>query len=353
MTTDQQGRSSDMDRRNFLAATAAAASGLAAPVSAHDQAVTHRSVEVNGIRLHIAEQGQGPLVLLCHGWPELWYSWRQQLQALAAAGYHAVAPDMRGYGDSTAPEEIGAYTLLHLVGDLVGLVAALGESKAVIVGHDWGATVAWTAAQLRPDLFPAVVALSVPFRRRAPAPPLESLRKAGQQNSYLFYFQTPGLAEAELERDIPTTFRRLAAGGSLMIPPGRGLLDGFADPERLPGWLSPEDLAVYVTAYQRSGFRGGLNWYRNMERNWELLAPWQDAAIRQPVLFIAGSEDGAIRLPASAAALAQMPETVPGLKRKVIIDGGGHWIQRQRAAEVNAALLDFLGEFGGAVTKPG
>src|SRR5580658_4625743 len=182
MTTEQQDQSAGMNRRNFLAATAAAAaSSLAGPVSAQDRAVTHRSVEVNGIRLHIAEQGHGPLVLLCHGWPELWYSWRQQLQALAAAGYHAVAPDMRGYGDSSAPEEIGAYTLLHLVGDMVGLVAALGESKAVIVGHDWGAILAWTAAQLRPDLFPAVVALSLPFRRRAPAPPLESLRKAGQE----------------------------------------------------------------------------------------------------------------------------------------------------------------------------
>lgn len=227
---------------------------------------------------------------------------------------------MRGYGDSAAPEDIGAYTLLHLVGDMVGLVAALGESKAVIVGHDWGANVAWAAAQLRPDLFPAIAALSVPFRRRTPAPPLESLRKAGQENVYFFYFQTPGLAEAELER--------------------------------LPDWLSPEDLAVYVAAYRHSGFRGGLNWYRNIDRNWELLAPWQDAAIRQPVLFIAGSEDGVIRLPASAAALAQMPETVPGLKRKLIIDGAGHWIQRQRAAEVNTALLDFLGAFGGAATRP-
>ena len=171
---------------------------------------------------------------------------------------------MRGYGDSAAPEDIGAYTLLHLVGDMVGLVAALGESKAVIVGHDWGANVAWAAAQLRPDLFPAIAALSVPFRRRTPAPPLESLRKAGQENVYFFYFQTPGLAEAELER--------------------------------LPDWLSPEDLAVYVAAYRHSGFRGGLNWYRNIDRNWELLAPWQDAAIRQPVLFIAGSEDGVISI---------------------------------------------------------
>ena len=230
---------------------------------------------------------------------------------------------------------------------MVGLVAALGERKAGIFGHDWGANVAWAAAQLRPDLFPAMAALSVPFRRRTPVSPLENLRKAGPENFYFFYFQTPGLAEAEFERDIATTFRRLAGGGgSLTIPPGHGFLEAFAEPEHLPAWLSPEDLAVYVAAYQKTGFRGGLNWYRNIDRNWELLAPWQDTAIRQPVLFIAGSEDGVVRAPATAAALAQMPETVPGLKRKVIIEGGGHWIQRQCAAEVNTALLDFLGEFG-------
>jgi len=306
----------------------------------------HHHVDVNGIRLHVAEKGSGPLVILCHGWPELWYSWTRQLDALAEAGYRAVAPDMRGYGESSAPPDVTSYTMLHLVGDIVGLVTALGERQAIIVGHDWGATVAWSAAQMRPDLFPAVVAMSVPFRQRPAEPPLEILRKAGQENFYLCYFQTPGIAEAEFERDVPATFRRLVAGqgGSLTVAAGHGFLDSFKEPEQLPGWLSAEDLALYTDTYRRTGFSGGLNWYRNIDRNWELLAPWQDVRIHQPALFIAGTHDGVIRAPAGAAALERMSQTVPGLKRKLMIPDAGHWIQRQRADEVNAALLEFLRE---------
>lgn len=231
-----------MDRRTFLATagSAAALSGFVGNAFGQTSSqvqlmVTHRIVEVNGIKLHVAEQGSGPLVLFCHGWPEAWLSWKHQLPALAAAGYRAVAPDMRGYGESAAPLEVAEYTLLHHVGDMVGLVAALGERSAIIVGHDWGANVAWTGALLRPDLFPAVVAMSVPFRRRSPAPPLATLRKSGQENFYWFYFQTER-AEAEFERDLPTTFRRLFAGtgGSLTVAPGHGFLDAFTDPERLP-----------------------------------------------------------------------------------------------------------------------
>jgi pimeloyl-ACP methyl ester carboxylesterase len=345
-------RTARIDRRAFLATAAAAAAltGFAGKAftqtGAREQGmVTHRIVETNGIKLHVAEQGSGPLVLLCHGWPEAWLSWKHQLPALAAAGYRAVAPDMRGHGESTAPPDVAEYTLLHHVGDMVGLVAALGERSAIIVGHDWGANIAWTGALLRPDLFPAVVAMSVPFRRRSPAPPLATLRKTGQENFYWLYFQTER-AEAEFERDPPTTFRRLFAGtgGSLTVPPGHGFLDSFIDPERLPDWLTEEDLAEYVETYRRTGFRGGLNWYRNIDRNWELLAPWQSAAVKQPALFIAGANDGVIHGPMGEAALAQMGETVPGLKRKVLIDGAGHWVQRQRADEVNALLLEFLRE---------
>ena len=311
--------------------------------------IKHHTVTANGIRLHVAEQGQGPLVLLCHGWPELWYSWRHQLAALGAAGFRAVAPDMRGYGESEAPADIAAYSILHLVGDLVGLVDVLGEREAIIVGHDWGANVAWTAALLRPDLFRAVTAMSVPYRPRGPAPPLALLRKAGLDNFYWIYFQPPGVAEAEFERDIPDTFRRLVGGigGSLMVAPGAGFLDKFLPPEHLPAWLAAADIAAYSDAFRRTGFRGGLNWYRNLDRNWELLAPWHGAAIRQPALFIAGSHDGVIRGPMGEKALAQLADNVPGLKRKVLIEGAGHWIQRERSAEVNAALLEFLGEFRG------
>jgi len=309
-----------------------------------DQGIRHRTVTANGVHLHIAEQGQGPLVLLVHGWPELWYSWKHQLPALAAAGFRAVAPDMRGYGESEAPADVSSYSILHLVGDMVGLVAALGERQAIIVGHDWGANVAWTAAMMRPDVFRAVAAMSVPFRPRGPRPPLEMLREAGLKNFYWLYFQTPGVAESEFERDIPATFRRLVAGvgGSLMVAPGGGFLDAFGEPERLPGWLSPHDLAVYTDSFRRTGFAPGLNWYRNIDRNWELTAPWQGAAVHQPALFIAGTVDGVIRTAAGEKSLAQLSDTVPGLQRKVLIDGAGHWIQRERAAEVNAALLAFV-----------
>jgi pimeloyl-ACP methyl ester carboxylesterase len=313
------------------------------------------SVQANGIQLHLVEQGEGPLVLLCHGWPELGYSWRHQLPALAAAGYRAVAPDMRGYGRSDAPADIGAYSIFHLVGDMVELVEALGAKRAAIVGHDWGAPVAWHAALLRPDLFPVVAAMSVPYAARPPQPPLEILRKAGLHTFYWLYFQTPGLAEAELERDVTASLRRILYTGSgdapkhrglsLVLEPGKGFLDHMADPETLPAWLTEVDIEAMAAEYRRTGFRGGLNYYRNIDRNWELTAPFQGAVIRQPALFIAGALDAVINGIGGKGALAALPSTVPGLKRSLIIDGAGHWIQQERPAEVNAALTAFLAEW--------
>ncbi len=317
---------------------------------------TQRDVTANGIRLQVTEQGTGPLVLLCHGWPELAHSWRHQLPALAAAGYRAVAPDMRGFGGSDAPEAVDAYSLLHLVGDMVGLVAALGEQEAVVVGHDWGANVAWNCALLRPDLFRAVAAMSVPYRPRGPAAPLAALRAAGQQNFYWLYFQPPGVAEAEFERDPAATLRRiLGALGSdrprdpnqvLTLPEGGGFLDLMPEPVARPDWLPEGDLAVMADAYRRTGFRGGLNYYRNIDRNWELLAPWQGAPIQQPALFIAGQSDPVIVSAIGQKGLNALPQTVPGLRRTVMIEGAGHWIQQERPGEVNAALVEFLEALG-------
>jgi len=317
---------------------------------------TQRDIETNGLRLRVTEQGRGPLVLLCHGWPELAHSWRHQLPALAAAGCHAVAPDMRGYGGSGAPEAVEVYSLLHLVGDMVGLVAALGEREAVVVGHDWGATVAWTCALLRPDLFRAVAAMSVPYRPRGPAPPLAMLRAAGLHNFYWQYFQPPGVAEAEFERDPTATLRRiLGAVGSgrprdgaqvLTLPKDGGFLDLVPEPVPRPAWLPEADLALMADAYRHTGFRGGLNYYRNIDRNWELLAPWQGALIQQPALFIAGTRDPVIAGPIGAKALEALPHSVPGLRRTVMIEGAGHWIQQERPDEVNAALVEFLAGVG-------
>jgi pimeloyl-ACP methyl ester carboxylesterase len=310
-----------------------------------------RDVTANGIRMHLAEQGTGPLILLCHGFPEGWYSWRDQLSALAGAGYHAVAPDMRGYGRTEAPPGISSYNIMDLAGDVIGLVAALGKRQAVIVGHDWGANVAWHAALFRPDVFPAVAALSVPFRQRGPAPPLHMLRTAGQVNHYWLHFQEPGVAEAEFERDPREALRRVLYSISgdapretrqMTLQPGKGWLANTIDPEHLPAWLTDADLDHMAAEFSHSGFRGGLNWYRNIDRNWELTAPWAGAQIREPALFIAGSVDPVIAGGSGNAALVALPAAVPGLRRKLLIDGAGHFIQQERPQLVNEALLDFL-----------
>jgi epoxide hydrolase A/B len=308
-----------------------------------------RMIAANGIELFLLEQGEGPLVLLCHGWPELSYSWRHQIPALAQAGYHVVAPDMRGFGKTSAPAEINAYSIFDTVGDMVALVSALGEKQATIIGHDWGAPVAWHAAMFRPDLFTAVAGLSVPPMLRGRGRPLDTLRDNGITNFYWQYFQTPGVAEAEFERDAALTFRSmLGARGfsdpaaSLFVQPGKGFLGEARADRPLPDWLSEADLAYFAEAYRKSGFRGGLNWYRNIDRNWELTAPWQDAQIRQPSLFIAGSKDAVITGLIGAKRVAELEVVLPNLKGKLIINGAGHWIQQERPDEVNAALIGFL-----------
>ena len=311
--------------------------------------ISHRTIPLNGIEMHVAEAGTGPLVVMCHGWPELWYSWRHQLRALAAAGFHAVAPDMRGFGRTSAPDDVAAYTILHHVGDVVALVAALGEKRALVVGHDWGAPVAWHAAMLRPDLFPAVVGMSVPHRRRGALPVLELLRKAGKTDFYYLYFQEQA-AEDEFARDARYTIRRvlyIGAGDtprddkmSLYVDRQNGFLGARGDVP-LPPWLSEVDLDVFAAEYARTGFRGGLNWYRNLDRNWALTAAWHDAKIMQPALFIAGTNDAVITGSMGKRALDEMGEVVPNLQRKLLLEGAGHWIQQERPAEVNAALIEF------------
>ena len=315
----------------------------------------HRTIRVNGVGLHLAMQGTGPLVLLCHGWPELWYAWRHQIPALAAAGYRAAALDLRGFGGSDAPAEIEAYTMMHLVGDVVGLIGALGERQAVVVGHDWGANVAWYAALFRPDLVRAVVAMSVPFARRPPAPPVRALREAGQSGSTGCTSRSPGVAEAEFERDPAATLRRILFGGSgegqegrtpgagLTLPstgrfPGRqarrvgGCRPGSAS-RSSPSWLPSiggRDSGAGSTSIGTSTGTG---------RCWR---PGRTRRCDRPALFVAGSRDPVINLPARRAALAEMPSLVPELRRSLIIEGAGHWIQQERPGEVNAALLEFL-----------
>lgn len=310
-----------------------------------------QTLQVNGITMRVAEQGSGPLVLFCHGWPESWYSWKHQLAALAQAGYRAVAPDMRGYGGTDAPANVEQYTMLHLVGDMVELVQALGEQQAVVVGHDWGAPVAWNCALLRPDVFRAVVGMSVPWTPYARVDFLSALDKLGITNFYIQYFQAPGVAEAEFERDVEATVRRVQFSGSGdaperasfgLVDPGKGFLGNTIDPEVLPAWLGADDVAYYAGEFRRTGFRGGLNWYRNLRRSWELMGPWRDCVIRQPSMFIAGSRDGVLKFPASKKQIDSFPATLPGIRGCHIIEGAGHWVQRERAAAVNELLLGFL-----------
>src|SRR6516164_4962442 len=309
---------------------------------------THRTVETNGIRMHLAEMGSGPLVLLCHGFPELWYSWRHQLRALAEAGFHAVAPDMRGYGQTDRPEAIDQYTLLHLVGDIVGLLDALGAETAVIAGHDWGAPVAWHAALLRPDRFRGAIGLSVPYRPRAQVRPTTVMPQTKDAVFYQLYFQTPGVAEAELERDVHRTIGAILYSASADAPAREGSVVaagtvGMATPAVLPPWLTAADVDFYVGEFARTGFRGGLNWYRNIDRNWELLAPFDGLKVAVPALYLAGDRDPVIKFPGMDRHIADLANFVPQLRRVIILPGCGHITQEERAGEVNAALIDFLG----------
>lgn len=316
--------------------------------------IHHRFVDTNGIRMHVAEQGEGPLVVMCHGWPESWYSWRHQLTALAEAGYHAVAPDQRGYGQTDKPEAVEAYHILNLTADIVGLVDALGEEHATIVGHDWGAPVAWNCALLRPDVFHALALLSVPFFLRSWTDPRPTdamkLLEGSQYHFYQAYFQKPGKAEAEFEADIRKSLLGFLYSASGDPPPnerwrflfnkGETLLESVAQPKQLPAWLTEQDVDFFVQEFTRSGFRGGLNWYRNIDRMWELTAPLSGAKIRQPSLFIAGELDAVITM--YRQAFEALTETMPNLTKRVLLAEAGHWIQQERPTEVNRLLLEFL-----------
>jgi pimeloyl-ACP methyl ester carboxylesterase len=319
--------------------------------------ITHRFVEANGLRVHLAEAGRGPLVLMCHGFPESWYSWRHQLAALAGAGYHAVAPDMRGYGQTDRPEAIGQYTLFHLVGDMVGILDALGEETAVIAGHDWGAPVAWLSALMRPDRFRAIIALSVPFLPRLGNRPTTVMPQTDDAIFYQLYFQTPGVAEKELERDPRATIRQIlfwgsgdgrasavsaGAGSGGMVPRNGGFLTARPAPAALPAWITEADVDFYASEFARTGFRGGLNWYRNIDRNWELLAPWSGAKVTVPALYVAGDRDLVVGFRGMDKLLPALKMFVPNLRETVMLPGCGHWTQQERADDVNAAMLKFL-----------
>jgi pimeloyl-ACP methyl ester carboxylesterase len=294
-----------------------------------------REVDAGGLRMQVADAGAGPPVVLIHGFPELWYSWRHQLRDLAAAGFHAIAPDMRGYGGTDRPARVEDYDAATLAGDVVALMGAFGHERFAVVGHDWGANVAWELARRHPERVSVVAGLSIPFVPRAPAPPIAILRRHAGEDFYMVWFQEPGVAEAALERDVMRTLRTTEVWDA-------GWAQRDTDSPRRPEFWSEEDEELYVSAFSRTGFTGGLNWYRNIDRNWERSADIAERKVEQPALFLTGERDPVRRfMPAEA-----MNGWVTDLRESIVVDGAGHWVQQQAADAVSEALVRFLRETG-------
>ncbi|MGW0906927.1 alpha/beta fold hydrolase [Streptomyces sp. NPDC002853] len=326
----------------------------------------HRLVDVPGGRIHLVEQGTGPLVLLVHGFPESWYSWRHQMPVLAEAGFRAVAIDVRGYGRSSKPREVDAYRMTAHVADNIGVVRALGEETATIVGHDWGSTIAANSALLRPDVFAAVAQLSVPYTPRSGLRPTDAFAMiGGDEEFYVSYFQEEGRAEAEIEPDVrgwlagfyaglsADTMPSPADGPSLhFVARGGKMSDRFAPGgalPALPSWLTDADLDFYAEEFERTGLTGALGRYRNVDRDRADLAEWDGAPIAQPSLFIGGDQDASTTWLADA--IKAFPETLPGLVSSHILEGCGHWVQQERAFEVNRLLVGWLRGLQGPSTN--
>jgi len=309
-----------------------------------------RTIDTGSVRLRVALAGEGPLVVLIHGFPESWYSWRHQIPVLANAGYRVAAPDVRGYGGSDKPFAIEAYTLKNMAADIDGLIAALGAKQAVVVGHDWGAPIAYYTALFHPERVRAVVGLGAPYLGRGPKPAVQLLREIYKDRFfYQIYVQEPGVAEAEIEADIRKSLRKVyyamsgeGAGVRIETPARRGWLDRFVDPDRFPSWLSEADLDYFVAQFQSSGFRGPLNRYRNSERDFEQTGAVAGKLLAQPAAFLAGSLDAVLRMFPGVDMVDLMRKQCADLRFVRLFEGAGHWLQQERPAEVNAALLEFL-----------
>jgi len=313
-----------------------------------------RALRLGQIELQVIEAGEGPLVLLIHGFPELAISWNAQIKALSEAGYRVIAPDMRGYGGSDKPADTTHYGIHDLVGDLIALIAAVDETDAILIGHDWGASVAWQAALMRPDLFRAVACLSVPFQpRRERGPPTEVMaylsQKAGLGDLYIRRFQDPG-AHLPFEADVELTLRKLfwAFDGSTppqdrvtgFIPEGRDMLDEVRDDPPLPPWLRPEQFSHYARAFTDGGFKGPFDWYRNIDQNWADTQAYQGQRVSVPALYMVGEHDPTRRY--VGAQEAQLARWVTDLRGHITVPDAGHWLQQEAPETVNAALLAFL-----------
>lgn len=316
-------------------------------------------IDTNGVTLRVLDAGSGPAVVLSHGFPELGYSWRHQIEPLAAAGYRVIVPDQRGYGRSSIPSEITDYDIVHLTDDLAGILDALGEEKAVMVGHDWGSFVVSHMAMMKPERTSAVCNMSVPFTPRGPMSVVEMLKLAIPEDTffYILYFQEVGPADEEMARDPRQTMTRLLCGvkvdpdnavSMLARAPKKSEIAGFVAtmppaPDVLPDWITQEEVDYYVDEFTRTGFTGGINWYRNFHRNWEITPQIADAKVECPSYFISGKQDPVI---GGRDGGFQSP-TLLDWRGETLIDDAGHWVQQEKPAETNAALISFLNDVHG------
>lgn len=298
------------------------------------QTLPVRDIKTNGITLRTVDVGEGPVAVLCHGFPELAFSWRHQIAPLVDAGYRVLVPDMRGYGGSSRPEDPAGYDALTLAADLVGLLDDVDAERGVFIGHDWGSATVWNLALAHPDRVRAVAGLSVPVAPRPPVPPISVLRQRLGEDFYMVWFQEPGVADAVLAADVRRTLLADDVHASAWREP--------ADLAPRP-WLTEAEFAVFVDTFERTGFTGGLNYYRAMERTWEVTEPLAGRTIDCPSLFLTGSEDLVRKfMPGD-----RLDSVLTDLRDVVVVEGAGHWIQQERPAEVNAALLKFLGGLEG------
>ncbi|XP_059652371.1 uncharacterized protein LOC132299638 [Cornus florida] len=315
--------------------------------------IEHKMVNVNGITMHVAEKGQGPVLLFLHGFPELWYTWRHQILAFAALGFRAVAPDLRGFGDTDAPASAAAYTSHHVVGDIVGLIDTLGVDQVFVVGHDWGCMVAWYLCLFRPDRVKALVSLTLPFRPRHPKmKPIEGMKAFFGDDYYMCRFQEPGEIEDEIAKCgtaevIKKILTDRKPGPPCLLPKGNAFGISPNTPTKLPFWFSESDLKYYTNKYDHKGFTGGLNYYRALDLNWELTAPWTGVQVEVPVKFIVGDVDMIYTTPGMKEYIHNggFKKDVPLLEEVVIIEGAGHFINQERAKEVNNHIHDFIKKF--------
>ncbi|GKV32012.1 hypothetical protein SLEP1_g40652 [Rubroshorea leprosula] len=315
--------------------------------------IQHKMMSVNGITMHVAEKGEGPVILFLHGFPELWYSWRRQILALSSLGFHAVAPDLRGYGDTEAPDAISAYNCLHVVGDLVALLDAIGAEQVFLVGHDWGAMIGWYLCLFRPERIKAFACLSVPFRARNPImKPLETMRTLFGDDYYICRFQEPGKIEAAIAhfgtKEVLKKIFSDRTPGPPCLPKENEFGISPATPITLPSWLSEEDLSYFAMKFDQRGFTGGLNYYRTMDLNWELTAAWTRAKVQVPVKFIVGELDTVYTTPGVKEYVHNdrgFKNDVPLLKEVVVMEGAGHFINQEKAEEINKHICDFCKEF--------